>query len=411
MKESEIKRSKVLDVLSIYVPSFFNMLGMAIVSPILPIFALSFDVSFALASLAISMYAFGRFLADIPVGMTADRVGRKRVMLVGAAILAVMALLNANARGFWEFLAYRFIQGVGASMWMTGRQTLLADILKPEERGRILGYFQTFNLIGQSAGPTIGGIVAALWGLQATFYFFSLTAAITFLLTLVWVQEPKNLKQRKKGEDHFSPETVKRLLSNRTYAMACLATFTVFFMRTGIISTMVPLYADIVLHLSSAEIGTVVSYATLINLALAIPVGYAIDYFGRKPMIVRSLLVTTLAAFVFPMTSDYFQISLACALLGVGTSGAGQAPLALATDATINEPHGLSMGIYRLFGDVALVVGPILVGVIADNSGLRTPFYFVAAIILVNAVLLALFAKETYQRRQRKKETMKDTKD
>ena len=102
-------RLAVMDVLSIYVPSFFIMLGMSIVSPILPLYAESFDVSYTLASLAISAYAFGRFLADIPVGILADRVGRKPLMVWGTVLLTVMALANAFATSYWEFLAYRFL--------------------------------------------------------------------------------------------------------------------------------------------------------------------------------------------------------------------------------------------------------------------------------------------------------------
>ena len=328
-------------------------------------------------------------------------------MLAGTLILTITALLNAIARSFWEFLLYRLIQGVGASMWMTARTTLLADILKPEERGRIMGYFQTFMLIGSSAGPTIGGVVAAIWGLQPTFYVYSLTGFITFVLTLIWIQEPRTMHAREKHKEKsvFSLGAYRRLLSNRTYVMACLATFIVFFMRTGIRSTMIPLYSDEVLHLNTAQIGTIVSYATLINLILTIPVGYALDYFGRKAMIVQSLAITSVSAFVFPMTRDYTQISLACVLLGIGTSGAGQGPLALATDATMDEPHGLSMGLYRLFGDAALVIGPILLGIIADNYGLQMPFYFMTAMLVVSTVFMALFAKETYQRRRSKNQT------
>jgi len=395
-----VERSAMQDVLSIYVPSFFIFLGMSIISPILPLYAKTFDVSFTLVSLAISMYAFGRFLADLPVGLVADRFGRKPLMVVGTLLLTVTAFMNALARNFWEFLFYRLVQGVGSSMWMTSRTTLLADILKPEERGRIMSYFQAFMLLGSSAGPTIGGLVATWWGIRAPFYFYALTGLISSILTLIWIKEPEGVRERHAGDSHFSPQAVRRLLSNRSYSMACLATFTVFFMRTGIRGTMIPLYADGVLGLDESSIGTVISYATIMNLLMAIPVGHAIDYFGRKPPIIASLVLTALSSFVFPQTSDYFQISLAAVLLGIGTSGAGQAPLALATDATINEPHGLSMGLYRLFGDVGFVVGPIILGMIADGYGLRMPFYFMTGLILVSAVLLQVFARETYSRRK-----------
>ena len=135
------ERSLKSDILSIYVPSFFIFLGMSIVSPILPLYAESFNVSYTFVSLAISMYAFGRFVVDLPVGVIADKFGRRPLMVVGTLILTVCSFLNASARNFALFLLYRFIEGVGSAMWFTSRTMLLADILKPEERGRIMSYF------------------------------------------------------------------------------------------------------------------------------------------------------------------------------------------------------------------------------------------------------------------------------
>jgi DHA1 family multidrug resistance protein-like MFS transporter len=74
----------------------------------------------------------------------------------------------------------------------------------------------------------------------------------------------------------------------------------------------------------------------------------------------------------------------------------------MATDVTINEPRGLSIGVYRLFADIGFVIGPIILGFVADNFGLKIPFYLMAAILFVNAVLILLFAKETYSKRERK---------
>ena len=296
-------------------------------------------------SLAISAYAFGRLLADLPVGFIADHFGRKPLMMIGILLLTATAFLNALARNFWEFLIYRLLQGIGSSMWMTSRTTLLADILKPEERGKIMSYFQAFMLLGSSAGPTIGGYFSTNWGINSPFYLYSFTGLISLIITALLIHEPQrhSIGLGSERVHRFIPQTIKRLLSNRSYSMACLATFTVFFMRTGIRGTMIPLYANSVLGFDEVTIGSIITYATVMNLIMTIPVGYAIDHFGRKPPIISSLLITAISSLLFPSTSNYIQISLATLLLGIGTSGAGQAPLALATDATMNEPHGLSM--------------------------------------------------------------------
>ena len=395
------ERSLRMDVLSIYVPSFFIFVGMSIVSPILPLFAKSFDVSYTLVSLAISSYAFGRLIADIPCGWLSDKWGRRPLMIWGTLILAITAFLNARANNFVEFLLYRTIQGVGSAMWMTSRTTLLADILKPEERGRIMGYFQTFQLLGSSAGPVIGGYVSMWYGLQSTFYFYALLGLISLFITYLWIHEPDGYSQRK-NETHFDWPTTKRLLSNRSYSLACVATFAIFFMRTGIRGTMIPLYADAELGLNESQIGAIISYATIMNLILTIPMGHSIDYHGRKPVIVKSLFVTMLSSLFFPFTTNYLTLSLAAIVLGIGTSGAGQAPLAMATDATTNEPRGISMGLYRLFGDIGFLVGPIILGLIADNVNLKAPFYFTAGMLVVCTVLIQLFAVETYSAKKNK---------
>jgi len=174
-------------------------------------------------------------------------------------------------------------------------------------------------------------------------------------------------------------------------------------MRTGIRSTMLPLYTSVVLGFDEITIGMIISYATIMNLIMTIPMGYAIDHFGRKLPIISSLTITAISSLIFPFTSDYLHVSITALLLGLGTSGAGQAPLALATDATMDEPHGLSMGLYRLFGDIGFVLGPIILGIIADNYGLRMPFYFMTVLILVNAVLVAVLAEETYRPKKGKK--------
>ncbi len=394
------ERSLRMDILSIYVPSFFIFLGMSIISPILPIYAESFKVNYTMVSLAISMYAFGRFLADVPVGLLSDKVGRRLMMILGTIILTICSLLNASAPNFALFLGYRFFEGVGSAMWMTSRTTLLADILKPEERGRVMSYFQAFMLLGSSAGPTVGGFIAIKYGLRAPFYGYAAFGALSLILTFFLIHDPEGIVKKHSEGNGFSWPIVKRLLANSSFSMACLATFTIFFMRTGIRSTIIPLYASSVLHLDPDAIGIVISCATITNLIVTIPVGHAIDYYGRKPVIVLTLAITAISTVIFPFATTFITMCAAAVLLGLGTGGAGQAPLALATDATIDEPHGLSMGVYRLFGDIGFVVGPILMGFIADNSNLSMPFYVTTVIIIINVVLVQIFAKETYSKKK-----------
>ncbi len=398
-------RSRTADILSIYVPAFFIFLGMGIVSPILALYAETFNVTYALVSFAISMYAIGRFMADIPVGVLADRYGRKMLMIGGTIILAVCSFLNATAVEFWQFLAYRLLEGVGAAMWITSRQALLADILRPEERGRILSYFSSFMLIGSAAGPTVGGIVASTWGIRAPFYIYTVVSIISLVLTIVFIHDVKIEHVVHGTGVGFSMEAAKRILSKKNFIMASLATFTMFFLTAGVRDMIIPLYAANVVGLDEANIGYILSFATVVNLILTIPIGYMIDSQGRKSVILKSLFVTSGACLVFSFTKDFWSMALAAVILGIGTSGAQQAPQAMATDVTIEDPHGLAMGLYRVFGDIGFVVGPTILGFLADNYGLTMPFYFMTALLFINAVLVLKIATETFASKNKKGDT------
>lgn len=367
---------------------------MGIVSPVLTLYAQSFGVSIFLAGMTITVYSLGRLVMDFPAGVLADRIGRRPLMIIGTAMIAICAFLNALADSFWLFLLYRFIQGIGASMWMTSRTTLLADILKPEERGRVLGYFQSFQTIGQAAGPTIGGFIAAWYGAQANFYFYAGTGLISLVLTYVFIKETESGKAHS-GELAFPKEQTLRLLKNKGFVFASLASAIAFFIVSGIRQDILPFYAAEVAGLGPAEIGMILSAATLANLFLTIPIGYGIDLIGRKPIVVFGLVASGISMALFPQYTSFILLCGVALIMGVGTSGMQQAPLAMATDATIGEPRGVSMGVFRFFGDVGSLFGPILLGAIADGFGLSAPFYAMSIIIFIVAALVFAFGEET----------------
>ena len=397
-----MEHSKLNDFLSLYLPTFFVFLGMNIVTPSLPLYAKSFGVSYTLVSLAVSIYAVGRLIADLPMGILADRIGGRRLTVMGTVLLAFGAFFNFFAPDFTWFLALRFIQGVGSSMWQTARTSILADMLKPEERGRIMGYFSTFMLLGSSMGPTVGGFVAEWWGIRAPFLAYFIAGLASTLLSYFFLIEPP---RKTHLESHaFNIGYMRHLLSIRAFAIASVASFAGFLMMTGIRGYMISLYASSVLGLDQLSIGTVLTYASLTALLLTMPVGFCVDYFGRKPVTWIGLLLSAVSCITYPFTGDYIALSVAAIFMGVATIGCQQAPFAMVTDATDGEPRGISMGVFRFFGDVAFILGPLLMGVISDMTDLRTPFYFMAGIVLVSSIITAVFGVETYSRRQKKNE-------
>lgn len=142
-------------------------LGLSIMAPALPLFGRTFGVGAAMVGSLVSAYAVGRLILDLPAGHLVDRVGRRPVLLTSAIVVAVAALLAATAGNFAQLIAWRVLQGAGSGLFTTAAMAAMADLGGTVHRGRALSMFSGAFLIGSSLGPSIGGIVAAHWGVRA----------------------------------------------------------------------------------------------------------------------------------------------------------------------------------------------------------------------------------------------------
>src|SRR5829696_6608781 len=122
-----------------------------VIVPVLPEFARSFGVRTAIIGIAVSAFGIGRLVVNVPLGMVADRYGR-RVVLIGGPLVTSAAMLGcAFSPNIGVFLFWRVVTGVGSAMYMTGAQIYLADISTPDNRAKNIATNQGALFLGVSA--------------------------------------------------------------------------------------------------------------------------------------------------------------------------------------------------------------------------------------------------------------------
>ncbi|MEX0800180.1 MAG: MFS transporter [Dehalococcoidia bacterium] len=385
------------------------MMGQGIISPVLPLYAQSFDVDTAMIGLTIAIFGAARLVVNLPAGFLSERYGRRLLLFGGPAITALGSLAGGLAPDFWWLIASRFVAGAGSAMYMTGAMILLTDITTDEDRGRLMSIYQGSLLLGVSLGPAVGGFVAEGFGLDAPFYLVAALAAAAMLWSFgrmpetVPAREPAPAPLAGQAPQPPPPrvsarDSVLSLLARPDFLLVCLLSMSIFLTRTGGRLTLLPLVGENRLGLGPGELGLIFTMMTVLNLATLLPAGTMIDRLGRKTVIVPSALVTGFALVLFAVSGEVWMFVLAAVIHGLGTGIVGPAPAAYAADIAPAGMRGVSMGLYRTFGDLGFVIGPILLGFLADVTSFGWALGLDAIILVSIALLFAVFAGETLRR-------------
>jgi len=167
--------------------------------------------------------------------------------------------------------------------------------------------------------------------------------------------------------------------------------------RTASRQTIMPLMAVASFGMGAGTLGVLFTVMSMVNLVLIPPAAMIADRFGRKAAIVPSGLTVAVGLAIMAVSPNLATFVGGAMVLALGTSIAGPAPAAYAAD--IAPPHlrGLAMGLYRSSGDIGFLIGPIILGLVADASDYGWALWL-NTVLIAAASLFFLTARETVQR-------------
>jgi DHA1 family multidrug resistance protein-like MFS transporter len=379
------------------------LLGLNIVAPILPEYAETFNVNYALVGLAVATFGIARMFLDLPAGIMARRYNKKMLMLLGLILVSVSSILAGTAQNYGMLLVARAIEGFGSAIYVTIATIFIALVASPERRGFLMGIYSGFLLLGSIFGPGFGGFIADLYGISGPFFAYAIVTAIGIIPTLI-------LPKVDNSHDRFlnSQEIYRQAwnsLKDPNFMSVLPAIFSLFFVRTGVLSTLVPLFSGNNLGLNGFDIGIILTVAAIATAATMVPIGMISDKIGRRTPLLLSLIIAAPISLWIPFTSSFLYISSVMFIYGaiVGLSG----PIAAyVTDVAPKDKLEIYMGVYRTIGDVGFVFGPLLMGFVVDLTEspimrggsiinlVTWPPFAVAAIIMVATGLLLLKAPD-----------------
>lgn len=377
-------------------------LGNNIIAPVLPEIQREFDSTAAAMGLIASGFGMGRLVMDLPTGYLSDRVSPVKLFTVGIVITAGSAALASTATSLEQLILFRTGMGVGSAIMHCVTLVMLVGVARPDQRGLVLSFFTSAMLGGQAISPSIGGYLGTLFDWRAAFVFCALTPLATlplnFLLTSR-VSKTSTRASKHRHSDEGSPVNMGKwgTRANRVALWSVFAsTFANFFNRHGMRGNLLPLYAGMVLGMNVGAIGAVLTVASIITIIATLPAGSLADRKGKKLLLIPGLstLIVGNMFLLVPGGGEWvFVLSTVFVSMGVL---ANSMQSSLVADLTPDAVLGKSMGIYRFTADLGVVLGPVALGMVADNFGFPAAALAGAGVVAIAvAVSTVLIPRDT----------------
>jgi MFS family permease len=333
-------------------------------TPLLPHFEDTLHLSKAGAGVLVAAYAAGALVGGLPGGAAAARLGARRAVLVGLALMGLASLGFAFVHGFWPLAGARFLQGVGSGFTWAGAFAWLLAATPSGRRGEVIGTAMGAAVFGALLGPVVGG-AAALIGRDVVFTVLAALAIVLAIWTLRLESVPPELP---------SLAAMRRALRDNLFigGLVLMALPSFLF---GVLSTLAPLHlaaagwgaAGIAaVWLVGAGVETVISPVAgrvldrrgallpiQLALALAVPISFGLAL-GPRPVAYVPLIVLAGGAYGALFTPAFALIA----------EGAERSRLA----------QGMAFGLMNAAWAIGALVGPAAGGAVADASGDVVPY-------------------------------------
>ena len=371
--------------------SFLVAIGFGVIIPAIPIFAKSFGVSNTLIGLVISSFAIMRFVSGLFSGKLVDRFGERIVLGFGLLMVSFFTLVAGLAQSYSQLLIFRTAGGLGSSMFTIAAGALLLRVVGDSQRGRAQSLYNGGFIAGGVAGPAFGGALLAI-SPRAPFFIYSGLLIIAGIFAITFLHEKRLGNSASTEKASTQVMTIKEALKLRPYLYSLFLAFLGTWVFFGMRSSILPLFAIEDIGVTTSIVGISFTLALITQGSVMVRAGKYSDKNGRKPVMLVGFTITLLSLFLLTISTNVVMYLIAMLVLGFG-AGFATAAGAIVGD-VIKGKSGKVYALWQMAGDAGMMVGPLVLGVIADLFSYRSALV-VSAIVFSLALLIAIKIPET----------------
>jgi MFS family permease len=373
--------------------------------------------SFVLLTAFVVAFGFVKGVLNFVAGRLSERIGRKRVLVLGwVAALPIPALVLWAPSWGW-IVAATVLLGINQGLTWSMTQTAKLDVTRPDQRGLVIGLNEFAGYVGVAAAGIMTGYLASALGARNGLALFGLVVIVLALvLTVSWVKDTRPWAQAEAarhaaGRIASSPRYPRNISSRpSTWEVFTLMSWRdrrlMAVCQAGLVEKFVDalvwVFYPVFLYrhgVSLSQIGWIVGVYGFLWGGTQLFSGKLSDRVGRHGLNVWGMWLCGAGVALMLACDGALWWSL-CA----GLSGFGMAllyPNLSAAVADISHPswRGSAIGIYRFWRDLGYGIGALGMGLVASSRGtLESGFWFVAVAMGLSGLVLWRWGEETHPR-------------
>ncbi|GEM_PF-4451384 len=367
-------------------------IGSSVDEPIFPRYTETFTTEPFFIGLLVSLGYFVYALFSEPAGQLCDRVGNRKVLLLGAALHPIGSMIFFSASGSIAlYVIAGIIVGLGDAFFWAAARTVVAELSKRKHLGRAFGGYDAAWSTGWSLGPLIGGFAAFTSGLLTIPFLVAavLTAGAAFLMSF----ETKGL--RKKGrltlkavhEEMASSRSITEAIGFfRKAGHNVKWLFTLLFilnMFWGLLWAFTPLLFT---AYNNLEIGALLFGNSLAFALGVLPAGELADRYGSRRLLTLGLFLAAVLTWFYVQTQVFVESMVIMLLIGMSMSVMLPSVDSIVYKVVGKKHHGALSGFILTSAGFGYVAGPIAGGAIASFSTYSFALLFGAAILAISSL-------------------------
>lgn len=341
-----------------------------IISPILSQIGEQLYIPEALRGTLITAYALTLAFSALLTGPISDRIGRRKVLLIGSGTMAISLAIHQLAFDYTSILLLRVLTGFAGGVLTGSCVAYIGDYFPKAKRGWANGVIATGSAAGQILGIPGGTILSEMFGFFAPFQFFSAIMFVAFFMILFIVPQPKvalaNCQIRLGSiiRDYISilkKESVKTVSLGYLLMFLSVTVFIVYF----------PTWLENEFGASSFKIALLFFVGGLATIFAGPISGKISDQSGRKYIIIIAnlLLVLVMPTTLFFLGFGFhfsYPVFFIIMLLTVGRMIPFQA---LASEVIHDSTRGRMMALSISVGQIGMAIGSGISGYIYTEFG------------------------------------------